>query len=380
MRVALVAPSYARHTGGLGRHVGALASGLARHGAHVEVLAQDYEHGLPSVSEADGVVVRRFGGPTGEGRLAVATGLREHLRRTARSFDVVHLHGGHVPLALAVMRAHPVLLVFTPHDASKRLSRWPYAHLTQVVVARAARTLCTSDAEAKLVRAACPRAATRVRVVPEAVDVAAIEAARAFAVDRTVVLAVGRLVRCQRIDRAIAAMAGLDPPLTLVVVGDGPARRSLEAHAYDLEVSSQVRFVRRVSDAGLYRWLRTARASVSLGDEQAFGPELLETLAAGLPVVASDTAVHRETASRVDGADVTLVSPEGSPFEVADAIAKAVSRGPTLRQPSPVPSRDSVVERILGLYETLAGGTPVRAGNRAPHRADHRTLDSVAGS
>jgi glycosyltransferase involved in cell wall biosynthesis len=379
MRVTLVAPSYARNTSGLERHVAALGAGLLRHGVQVEVLTPDYEQGARTVSEVDGVIVRRFRVPRGDGRLAAATGLWEHLRRTTGSPRIVHLHGGSIPLTLAVMRAQPARLVFTPHDASERLSRWPYAYLTRAVVARAAQILCTSEAEAELVRSAVPRAAARTRVVPHAADVAAIEAARPFAVEGKVVLAVGRLARCRHVDRAIAAMAGLDPALTLVVVGDGPARRSLQARACDLEVSPQVRFVRRVSDAGLYRWLRTARALVALGDERAFGPELLEAFAAGLPVVASDTAAHREAGARIEGAKMMLVSPDGSPFEVEDAIGEAVRRGPLPPGPATVPSWDSVVERILGLYEGLASGAPLGAQNNAPHQGALRTPDTVAG-
>jgi glycosyltransferase involved in cell wall biosynthesis len=223
-------------------------------------------------------------------------------------------------------------------------------------------------------RRAFPRAADGIRIVPHAADVAAIRAARPFAVERQVVLAVGRLSRRRHFDRAIAAMAGLDPALMLVIVGDGPARRSLQAHAHDLEVSSQVRFVRRVSEEGLYRWLRTARAFVSLGDEEVVDPELLEVFAAGIPVVASDTSAHREAAPRVPGAALLFVSPEGSPFEIADAIGEAVRRGPMLPPRATVPSWNAVVKRTLGIYEELASGPPLSA----QHQRSHRPLDSVA--
>jgi glycosyltransferase involved in cell wall biosynthesis len=173
-------------------------------------------------------------------------------------------------------------------------------------------------------------------------------------------------------------MAGLAPAFTLVVVGDGPARRRLEAHANDLQVSSRVRFVGRISDADLYRWLRTASALVSLAEQQPYGLELIEAMAAGVPGVASDTPVHREVASRVDGADVTLVKPEGSPFEVADAIAEAVERSSAAGPPAAVQSWGSLVERVLWLYEALTGGPPLRGQNRRKPKAASGTLDSAA--
>jgi hypothetical protein len=68
--------------------------------------------------------------------------------------------------------------------------------------------------------------------------------------------------------------------------------------------------------------------------------------------VASDIAAHREAASLVEGGAVQLVSPRGSPLELADAISAAgASPRPTVRLP--VPSWDAVVDRTLAIYEEL---------------------------
>jgi glycosyltransferase involved in cell wall biosynthesis len=363
MRVELVTPGYARHTGGLERRVGALASGLARRGLQVEVLTQDYERGLPSVSELEGVVVRRFAAPISDQRVAVAPRLWDHLRRTARTFGVVHVHGADAPLGLAVLRARPARLVITPHFAPERLLRWPYTHLTRAMVDRAAGVVCTSDTQAESLRGAFPWASARIQVVPDGADVAAIRSTRPFRREGTVVLAVGRLERYKRVDRAIAAMAGLGRTFELVVVGHGPARRRLEAYASDLQVASRVRFVGRVSDADLYRWLRTASALVSLAEQPTSGLEVIEAAAAGVPVVASDTAAHREAASYSGGAGVKFVSTGASPLEVADAISSASRTADRARGPTRVPSWDTVVAQTCGLYEELiARRSPGRRG------------------
>jgi glycosyltransferase involved in cell wall biosynthesis len=135
-----------------------------------------------------------------------------------------------------------------------------------------------------------------------------------------------------------------------------------------------VDFVGAVPDGELYRWLRTARVLVALAEQGSSGLQLLETLAAGVPAVASDIPVHREVASYVDGAGVTFVSPAGSPLEIADALCEAarvhVSPATRLR----LPTWDGVVEQTLDLYEAALLPQAHRRGQKrtastAPVRA-----------
>jgi glycosyltransferase involved in cell wall biosynthesis len=239
------------------------------------------------------------------------------------------------------------------------LVHWPHALVTRVVVDAAAQIVCRSRVEAELLGSTFPWAAHRIRVVPTGVDAEGIRAASPFPDPGRVVLTVGRLERRKRVDRAIAAMASLDPEHRLVVVGDGPSRRRLCAYAADLRVSSRVEFVGSVPDADLYRWLQTGYVLVALAEQESSGLHVTEALTAGAAVVASDIPAHREAAADVDGDRVIFVSPEGSPLEVADAISQAAGLGvrPTAQEwHLPVRSWDSVVDRTLELYEALAFG------------------------
>ena len=101
------------------------------------------------------------------------------------------------------------------------------------------------------------------------------------------------LVHCSRLSpekrpqRALGALAesrrrGL--PAVLVVAGDGPQRRSLQAQARGLPV----RFLRHISDRGvLARLLATADVVIAPGPVETFGLSALEALASGTPVVVS---------------------------------------------------------------------------------------------
>jgi glycosyltransferase involved in cell wall biosynthesis len=351
MKVALVASTYLPRSGGLERHVDRLARGLVARGARVEVLTQRSSRQLPGFSETGGVVVRRFAAPIGTG--AVSPALCEYLRRTAASFDLVHVHAAHAPLALAVARTRPRRLVFTPHAPIERMLRWPYTRVTGAVLHHAVRTAATSTVEGDLLRRRCPWAAARVRVVPTGVDLAAIMAAQTLNGDGSSVLSVGRLERHKRVDRTIAAMAGVPPEFRLTVIGAGPARHRLEARAWDLRVSSRVHFTGAVSDEVLYRWLRSTRVLVCVAEQEASGLSVMEALSAGAAVVASDIPIHREAASWVPGAPVVFVPTEGSPLRIADAICEASRMQAAASTALTIPSWDTVVEGTCAIYEEL---------------------------
>jgi glycosyltransferase involved in cell wall biosynthesis len=256
--------------------------------------------------------------------------------------------------------------VFTLHAPVERLLRWPHAHVTRLLIDHAAQIICTAVVESELLRRRFPWASNRIRVVQHGIDIPAIRAARPFAYCGIVVLTVGRLERYKRVDRAIAAIAGLDPEFRLAVAGDGPARPRLLAYAGDLRVSSRVEFVGSVPDAELYRWLRSAGVFVALAEQESSGLEVTEALSAGVPVVASDIPVHHEAASFADGGAVRFVPPAGSPLDVVDAISEAAE----LSVPSTVrlrlPTWDEVVERTLMIYTGATRPTPRTVGTPQP--------------
>jgi glycosyltransferase involved in cell wall biosynthesis len=377
MKIELLTSRSASHPGVIERHVQRLAHGLARRGATVEVLTLGRERQRRLTLDGDGVVVRHFTSAAGSTRI-VAPALWEHLRRRAATYDVIHLHGAHAGLCLAIAQAGFGRFVFTPHAPIEHLSRWSYARMLRAVVDRASLTVCASRAEADLLCRAVPGAAERVRVVPHGVDVAEIEAASPFPHPGKVVLVVGRLERYAGVARAIAAMASLDPAFQLVVVGDGPARRPLECYAADLRVRSRVLFTGAVPDPLLYCWLRAATVVVALGERQASGLPILEAVSAGAPVVASATPTHREVAAYLEERAVVLVSPTGSPLEVADAISTVAGTRVRSATRAAVPRWDAVVDRTADLYRAL-GADAISEPNRWRPRGEAQSNGAAPG-
>lgn len=357
MKVALVAPGSVRSSSSLERRVGTLARGLARDGVEVEVVAQDPTLQSLRMSEHDGVVLVRFPATRHGLGFATSPALWEYVRHHAGSWDVLHLHAAHGPFSVAVGAAPSRRLVFTPHACIQRLMRWPHAPIVRAVLDRAARVVALSSAEAELIRGVFPDGAHRVEAMPSAVDLTAIRAAVPCDYPGQAVVACGRLDR--RLERAIAAMAGLDERFGLVILGNGSAARRLERYAGDLEVGGRVLFAGRTPATGHYRWLRTARVVVTLAEGDPSGSELLEALAAGAAVVASDVDVHREAVAAVAAeARVRFVEPDCSPLELADAIAELADAGAALGDAPAIPSEASVARSMLALYRSLGGTEP----------------------
>ena len=91
-------------------------------------------------------------------------------------------------------------------------------------------------------------------------------------------LVVSRLVSYKRIDLAVEACSSLGLPL--VIIGDGPDRARLEELA-----APCVRFMGRLSDEEVHRWMQDCQAFLFPGLED-FGITPLEVNACGRPVIA----------------------------------------------------------------------------------------------
>lgn len=357
MKITIVASSFLPEQGRLERRVDQLARGLVRRGADVEILTQGPMP--PTVEEREGVTVRRFGTTLGPVRFALAPRLWERLRMICRGSDIVDVQTRHPSLALAVAKTGASRLVVTPAPGIDGLMTWPYARRMRSVINSASLIVCHSEIQRDVLCRAAPRVANRVEVVPDGLDSAALSAASPLETSGRIVLAVDRLDASTSVGRVIAAMPSLDPSFRLVIIGDGPARDRLIAHAADLQIASRVEFVGAVGDELLHRWLRTAEVVATLPDERGSGSQVMEARAAGASVVASDLPINRWAAARAGSGQVIFVAPGGSPLDVADAIEQAAWRA----VPSTVgvrsasaPSWESVIDSTWMLYRELIAG------------------------
>jgi glycosyltransferase involved in cell wall biosynthesis len=118
---------------------------------------------------------------------------------------------------------------------------------------------------------------------------------------------------------AVRGVVDACPDFRLDIVGDGSERKSLEKTSEDLGLAGHVRFLGYRKD--VHQLLRRPQVFLSSSVTEGVSLTLLEAMAAGLPVVATDVGGNREVV--VDGTTGLLVSPS-SPNTMASQILSLV--------------------------------------------------------
>lgn len=334
MRVALVCPYDWGAHGGVRAHVAALAEALAAE--HDVLVVAPSSSGHPGDEGVGQAVELATVGPTralrfndSVARVAVGPGA---LRRTTAALrawapDVVHVHEPLVPwVALAATARGPRPLVGTFHAWSTRARAYRLSRpMARRFVARLDARLAVSPVAARYAATALGLDPVSFEIVPNGVDAAGL--GRALPDDslvepeRPLVAFVGRLERRKgvvELVRAFNLLRDTHPHARLVVAGDGPERALAEEEVRG-DARADVRFVGAVSEVEKTRLLASADVYVApnLGGES-FGIVLLEAMAVGLPVVASDLPGFRAVCR--DDVEGVLVAP-GQPTQLAEAVA-----------------------------------------------------------
>jgi glycosyltransferase involved in cell wall biosynthesis len=143
------------------------------------------------------------------------------------------------------------------------------------------------------------------------------EAARAaLGLTRKTLISVGGLIPRKRHHLTIAAMRLL-PDMALLLVGEGPERAALQAQVEAAGLSDRVRLAGPVPHADLPAYYGAADASVLASSREGWANVLLESMACGTPVIASDIPGNPEVV-RAPEAGLILRA------NTADGIAEAV--------------------------------------------------------
>jgi glycosyltransferase involved in cell wall biosynthesis len=191
--------------------------------------------------------------------------------------------------------------------------------------------VCVSEGVAELYGASSRRPNSKVHVVPNAVNFQRIakmaklprSVPLEMSVDREYVVYVGRLAREKRLDVLLDAFTEIasTPNLDLVVIGDGPERRSVETHAAKLGVAHRIHMLGHLSNP--YPWMANAKCLVLSSDSESFAIVLLEALSLGVAVVSTDCPVG--PAELLHGGKWGQLVAVGSPAALGRAIVVALT-------------------------------------------------------
>ncbi|HEY6508919.1 MAG TPA: glycosyltransferase, partial [Vicinamibacterales bacterium] len=224
------------------------------------------------------------------GAVSVTPTLPVWLRRATADVVVLHEPNPMALVACALARPSAPLVVWFHSEVIR--SRWKYELFYRPfldwALARAARIVVAAPPMREVPALAAFR--DKVVVIPYGLDptpYAHSEQPAPVPVQShpPTLLFVGRLVAYKGVDVLLRAMVGVRA--SLVLVGDGPLRRTLEALAVELGVAERVRFAGRVSDADRLAWYGRADVVVlpSVSRQEAFGMVQVEAMLSGRPVV-----------------------------------------------------------------------------------------------
>lgn len=166
---------------------------------------------------------------------------------------------------------------------------------------------------------------------------------------KKVLLFVGRLVELKNLHRVIDAFALSETDATLVIVGDGPERDSLEEHAKSID--KEIIFTGRFYGDQLYAWYNLASVFILSSYQEAFGAVTNEALISGCRVIVSNRAGSSCLVTKANG-DVV------DPMDVA-SIAHTIDRQfslahiPNLSSSRPSLMTVSFEERIDNFVKTI---------------------------
>jgi phosphatidyl-myo-inositol alpha-mannosyltransferase len=342
VKLALVSPYDFAYPGGVTEHVAHLAEQFLARGHDVHIVAPSSDDEAEPISSIDAPIHRigRVVSIPANGSVArITLSLRSYLQAKRllqeEQFDLIHLHEPMMPaLPLTVLRHSTATNVGTFHAFrntpltyfyGKPILRPFFRKLHgHIVVSSAAQDFVGEYFRADY------------RVIPNGIDFPRFNTRypplEQLADGRPTVLFVGRLEKRKGLKfllRAWPKVLERQPNARLVVVGRG---RPLEGYrrfaARQGWSPSDVVFAGYVAAEDLPRYYQSCDVFCAPNTgQESFGIVLLEAMAAGAPIVASDIPGYRDVVS--DGEQGLLVEPK-NPGAIADAVLRLLAN-PELR-------------------------------------------------
>ncbi|MCL4394806.1 MAG: glycosyltransferase family 4 protein [Chloroflexi bacterium] len=375
MKIALVTPYDYPYPGGVTEHIAALDRQFRALGHDTRIIAASTTDedvlGEHVIKVSGAVSPVPFSGSTA--RITLSPQVYRRVKKILHDekFDVVHVHEPTVPvLSLIVLRHSHAVNVGTFHAYRESNAMYEYMRpLLQRVFNRLDGRIFVSEAVRAYITRYFPGDYT---IIPNGIDCERfaapdVEPIQQFCDGRPNILFVGRLEKRKGFRYLIRAFPHIKqavPDARLIVVGafsdadKAPFLRYARTHRLHA-----VHFVGYVPPEELPRYYRTATlfCAPSTGFES-FGIILLEAMAAGLPIVATDIAGYRQVVE--NERDGVLVAPNDE-----HALARAMTR--LLRDPARRTEMahsaqlkaaqydwSIIAQRVLAYYDELIAAQP----------------------
>jgi phosphatidylinositol alpha-mannosyltransferase len=374
LKIGIVSPYGFPHPGGVNEHVRHAYEELRSLGHDPWIITPKYGR----ERDSDGHVIRVGTGwavPSNGsvGRLTIGWRLRPRLSDllAAHRFDILHFHEPFVPfLGPAVLTESETVNIGTFHAfGGFSPSYWLGRHAAARLAARLHGRIAVSGAARHFIDRYFPAS---YRIIPNGVEIEPFATAEPFEElrDGTLnILFVGRLEDRKGLSyllRGFHRLRKRHVDARLIVVGSGPKLREYRRYVATRRIRD-VEFVGHVPLEAKLRYYASADifCAPSTGQES-FGIVLLEAMAAGLPIVASDIHGYKNVVTR--NQEGFLVEPR-NPTAIAAALYKLAGdpdlrhrMGDAGRAKAPEYSWERVTQQVVAYYyevrDRVAAGQP----------------------
>ncbi len=336
MKIGLVSPYDYAAPGGVREHIGALDVKFRELGHDVVILTPNSKDGREehheNVISLGRVTPLRINGSTA--RITLSMWLTHRVRQILREeqFDVLHIHEPLMPaLPLTVLRCSETINIATFHAHGQSYASNLGYLVGKAIVRRRVKKLhgriAVSSTAREFVEGYFPGDYT---IIPNGIDLdwwqRPVRPIERFCDGRPNVLFLGRLEQRKGLKHLIRAFQQVRqemPRARLIVVGDGRLRAGFERYVWRHDMEGDVFFAGFVPAEERRRYFATCDVfcAPSTGQES-FGIVLLEAMACGKPIVASNIAGYRDVlTNRREG----LLVPVKDPAAISDALVELLS-------------------------------------------------------
>lgn len=328
--VVQVVPYYPPHLGGMENVAKAIAETQAKT-RQVEILTTNCgAKGSPRVEYHDGLTIRRLRARE-IANVPVAPALLYHMLRTSPRVMVhVHIAQALVPEMVWIARklrggafvAHFHLDV-APHGRFGRCFLWYKKWILGYTLRGASKVITFSQDQALFVQQTYRVDPGALAVVPNGVSGGFAPAPIEYKAELRPlrVLYVGRLTPQKAVPRLVNAINEMEQPVEAVIVGDGDQRPVIESLLQQHSLTN-IRMVGVQHGAELLDFYHWADVLVLPSEREGMPLVLLEAMACGVPVVATNVVGNRELVAGVG----VLVEPDPTSIALAlDQLAQDAS-------------------------------------------------------
>jgi glycosyltransferase involved in cell wall biosynthesis len=221
-----------------------------------------------------------------------------------RKYDIVHIHGTHVPLALIplvknekkyklVITLHGIVAIDSKHSIKNRLllKNVLFGFIEKVAINKADAVIAVSPAIEKI---ALDKGVKKenIYVIPNGINLKSLDCVGpSLNLKSPSILFAGRLVKAKNVENLINAVMVLKkdvPKIHLYIAGNGPQLCKLKEHVSELNLQDNVTFLGYIHGDVKDQYYRSIDICVVPSTFESFSLVALEAMAYGKPVIASN--------------------------------------------------------------------------------------------